>query len=326
MLPSNGFQLTRIERADFSAHDAQTSALIAECADGYIAIDTPLGDTLASAALWWRETPALSTERVGVIGAYQDVSGAAALALLDACCEWLREQRCTVAIGPMNGCTWRNYRFVTESGTQPAFALEPSQPASWPCHWRTTGFREFESYISTVSSTDAENPAQTDRARKRLDSNGVRIRPLDTEQLDAELTGIYRVTRTAFAKNTLYTPLDEGEFKQRYRQILSVVPAEFCLVAEADDALVGYLFALPNRQPGTSSPTDTLILKTVAVLPGRQQAGLGRVLLDECMATARERGYRQAIQALMHVRNSSSNIVKQSSVIRRYGLFARSLA
>ncbi|MDJ1169798.1 hypothetical protein PMG71_10200, partial [Roseofilum sp. BLCC_M154] len=55
---------------------------------------------------------------------------------------------------------------------------------------------------------------------------------------------------------------------------------EFVLLAEQRKKIVGFLFALPDfclKQ--RKLPIDTLILKTVAVLPQRDYAGLGSLLI-----------------------------------------------
>ena len=71
---------------------------------------------------------------------------------------------------------------------------------------------------------------------------------------------------------------------------------------------------------------DTVILKTVAVLPGRASAGLGSVLVDKVHLTAHGFGFRQAIHALMHETNKSRNISGHyAQTIRRYTLFAHRL-
>lgn len=71
---------------------------------------------------------------------------------------------------------------------------------------------------------------------------------------------------------------------------------------------------------------DTVIIKTVAVLPGRAYAGLGNVLVARVQAIAYALGYRRAIHALMHDSNNSRNLSdRYARSIRRYTLYARKL-
>ena len=89
-------------------------------------------DGTAEALLWWTHVPALPGEKLGVIGGFNATSASATSAVLAEAGERLRAQGCTLAVGPMDGNTWRRYRFVTEPGTEPPFLLEPTNPATWP--------------------------------------------------------------------------------------------------------------------------------------------------------------------------------------------------
>src|SRR5258708_2255008 len=89
------------------------------------------GCPTARCSLWWQQTPFFSGHRVGLIGQYAAADFSAARALLDYACNQLQQHGCTLAIGPMDGNTWRRYRLVTDPGTRPAFFLEPSHPADW---------------------------------------------------------------------------------------------------------------------------------------------------------------------------------------------------
>ena len=48
-----------------------------------------------------------------------------------------------MAVGPMDGSTWRRYRFITERGAEPAFFLETYNPDVWPLNF-TGAFAAFE--------------------------------------------------------------------------------------------------------------------------------------------------------------------------------------
>ena len=72
---------------------------------------------------------------------------------------------------------------------------------------------------------------------------------------------------------------------------------------------------------------DTLILKTLAVRPGRIFAGLGRLLIGKVHEVARRGGYSRVVYALMHDSNASRAYCQRySSLLRRYAVFARRLS
>lgn len=282
----------------------------------------------ARCSLWWSEVPPLPGERLGVLGHFSATSQRASLSLFQTAFARLREQGCTLVVGPMDGNTWRSYRLVTEPGREAAFFMEPQNPALWPEWFEAAGFTPLARYVSALNDDLAHKDERVPRALARLQSSGVQFRPLNLENLDAELHAIHRLSLTSFADNVLYTPLEATDFIQQYRSLLPKLDAELILLAERNGVLVGYLFALPDfNQPLAGLALDTCIIKTIAVLPGRENAGLGAVLAAQCQSIARIKGYRRVIHALMHEHNDSLKLsARYARIMRRYTLYQARLA
>ena len=285
------------------------------------------GSLRARASCWWTGTPTLPGDRVGLLGHYAAADDEGAAALLDACCTTLGQAGCSVAIGPMDGNTWRRYRWVTERGSAPPFFLEPDNPEAAPAQFAAAGFEVDATYSSAATDDLSQEDPRLAAAETRLTRHGVRIRPLDATRGDAELRAIYHLSIDAFRDNYLYTPLDEDEFVEQNARVLPYVDPSLVLLAERDGALVGYLFGVPDvLQRFRGEPVSTFIVKTVAVAHGRGTTGLGSVLVGLAQRQARERGYTRAIHALMHDSNVSRNISRRyARTIRRYALFSRRL-
>lgn len=282
----------------------------------------------AVAWLWWRQAPALSGERLGAIGRFSAGSREAAGAILAEACEVLRAQGCTLAVGPMDGNTWRSYRLVTEPGSEPPFLLEPANPASWPAWWREAGFGSLAEYYSTATDDLSTRDARVEAAAGRLRAQGVSLRRLDMARFEEELERIHEVSVVSFQSNYLYTPLPREAFMAQYLAVRERVRPELVLLAEQDGRPAGYVFAIPDyAQAQRGEAVTTFIVKTLAVLPGRSFAGLGAWLLDEVHAEARRMGFRRGIHALMHESNQSRNLsAHYGRTIRRYTLFSKRLA
>jgi len=299
-----------------------------------LALDTtgdPNGVLRARCSCWWTEAPPIAGERVGTIGHYAASDADAGAWLIERACRRLQDAGCTLAIAPMDGNTWRRYRFVIERGDEATFFLEPDQPDSWPDHFVACGFGELATYTSALTTDLAQADPRLQSAAARLASRGVSIRsfesPAAPARVEADLRRIYALSRVSFASNYLYTPIDEAEFIEQYRSVLPMVRPELVLLAEREGELVGFLFALPDLlQQRRTGSTDTIIIKTVAVAPGAASAGLGSVLVGQVQQQAQALGYRRAIHALMHERNVSQNISRRyARPIRRYALFSRAL-
>lgn len=289
--------------------------------------DERLEEGAAAATLWWTRVPELPGERLGVIGGFQAGEEAAAAAVLGRALERLRAEGCTLAVGPMDGSTWRRYRFVTDPGTEPPFFLEPWNPPEWPHWWRGAGFEPLAEYVSTVTADLRVRDPRLAAVAERMAAAGVRLRPIDPARFGEELARIHELSLVSFRENFLYTPLPQAEFVAQYRAVLPGVRPELVLLAEHAGGLVGYVFALPDREAEQRGAPPTFIVKTLAVLPSRSHAGLGALLLGEVHAAAERLGYERGIHALMHQSNRSRNLsAHYATPLRRYALLSRRLA
>jgi GNAT superfamily N-acetyltransferase len=279
-------------------------------------VNDPSG--VAEALLWWTHVPEMPGERLGVIGGFQATSGAASEKVLARATTELQRQGCSLAVGPMDGNTWRKYRFV----------LEPSNPPEWPAWWRSAGFSPLADYYSSATNDLTTRDPRLDAAEARMDSAGITIRHLALERFEEDLVRIHDVSAVAFQGNYLYTPLPREAFVSQYLALRAYVRPELVLLAEQAGHPVGYVFAIPDyAQAQRGEPLTTVIAKTLAVLPSRTNAGLGALLLGRVHEAARSLGFTRAIHALMHESNNSRNLsARYAHTIRRYTLFSKRIS
>lgn len=292
-----------------------------------VAIDHNEG-AKAQCSLWWSEAPRLPDQRLGIIGHYQCEGDAAAQVLLSAACDRLRRAGCTLAVGPMDGSPWRRYRFVSDPGTEPGFFLEPQNPPEWPHHFLNTGFASSATYISTLNSDLSRRDHRLCRANERLRSAGVALRTLNLGEMETYLARIYQVCCVAFRNNYLYAEFSKDDFLRQYNRLLPVLRPELMMVAEQRSELVGFLFSIPDLlRESRGVPIDTFIIKTVAILPRRELAGLGAVMAGEIQWLGSQMGFRRCIHALMHIRNMFVRNISDfyAKPMRTYTLYAKDL-
>ena len=297
------------------------------CPDLHLCAVSPAGKIEAHASLWWKETPGYQEERVGVIGHYASAGGEAASALLQAATRELQKQKCTLAIGPMDGNTWRRYRFVVDAGTEPTFFLEPANPPQWPIEWEQAGYFPLAQYVSALNADLLQTDDRMPRVAEKLKDEGVHIRPAVGSELPSDLSRIYGLSQIAFAKNFLYTELPERAYLAQYARLLPQIRPELLLLAERGNDLVGFLFAIPDlAQAARGQAINTFIIKTVAVLPDPSFAGLGALMAAQVQQTGRSLGFRRCIHALMYEGNVSKNTSRRyAHLMRRYAIFQRSI-
>jgi GNAT superfamily N-acetyltransferase len=285
------------------------------------------GRLAARCSLWWTSTPPCRGHRLGFIGHCAAGDAAAAQTLLAQARAALTASGCTLAVAPIDGSTWRPYRFITDRGTEPLFLFEPDHPDDWPSHLIEQTFTPWARYHSAVTTALTRHDARLQAIADRMAREGVSIRPLNLTHIDEELRRIYAVTVASFRRSFLFDPIDQAEFLEEYRPILRFVEPAIVLIAEQRERPVGFVFAVPDwlqRQRG--GRIDTIIVKTLAAVPGRSYAGLGSLLASRCEHRAAGLGYTRAIHALMHEASTSRNIShRYAKTIRRYTLFARTL-
>jgi GNAT superfamily N-acetyltransferase len=279
----------------------------------------------ARCRVWWGATPSIEGERVGLIGNYESADSPEACAILDLACQHLRAQGVTLVLGPMDGSTWRRYRWVAEGAEKRTpYFLEPANPAYYIPHWQQAGFAPFAWYNSAFCPDIRSEDPRVERVWARLESQGFRLRSVDMARWEEELGALYRFSLEAFADNFLYTPISEAEFRAQYSAVKPYVHPGLVWVVERQGEICAFLFAIPDHLEPQRG--QTLIIKTVAAHPRFRRQGLGSILTWHAHRTGAQLGYTQAIHALMYEENESTRISgRHAEVFRRYALYSRSL-
>lgn len=291
-------------------------------------VATKEGQAVAACSMWKSSLPQINNTQPAAIGHFQAAEESYGTYLLNHACEHLAAWGHHNAIGPINANTWNRYRFVTESQTKrPPFLLEPAQPPFYVRCWEKTGFEPMAEFTSTIMSPQTTPDPRLAKVRQRMAAHGVTIRNLDKLQFDAELTRLYQVSTVSFRNNLLYTPISEPDFKQLYLPFKEQVIPELVWLAEHAGRCVGYLFCLPDyNQRAHGVEVDTLIAKTLAILPERQYAGLGLQLMQSAHTYAAQNRYAKIIHALMAPNSQIKHFGKSTlEQLRTYTLYQKAL-
>lgn len=280
------------------------------------------GQELARISLWWQGTPPLAGERVGAIGALApgaDPHGgaawpAAAATLLRRGCRRLAEQGCTRVLAPMDGNTWNGYRLRLDPRV--GFPGEPEPGPGWLAPLAASGFGEQARYLSSRCH-DLGQRRLSARVQGRL--AGLHLH--DGRGLDplALLPSLHALVHRGFQSQPYFLPLPLEVFAGRLADQLGADPARLALLAFDGPELVGLLL---GRMAGPE-----LVVRTLVVRPGRPQAGLGALLLEEAHHRAGERGCTRALHVLMQAAGPSARLSRHyAQPLCRYVLMGRRLA
>lgn len=272
---------------------------------------------------WWQQG------HVGTIAPAPTANVNQTRVYLRAECDRLYKAGYAAAIAPIDRNTWCRYRCIVEhypigSSERPLFWQEPDLPSHWPIALHQEGFCPIAHYYSAECADLAQVDPRYPELRDRFLRQGIQLRCANLNRPELDLNDIYRVAIVAFARNFLFTPIEQSEFLQRYQPLLPLLDPEWILIAEQAGTIVGFVLGLPDL---FAPQTPTLILKTVACLPERQWAGLGRWLVASFHHRAHKQGYRCIIHALMHQTNPSLNLSRRyAQPFRRYALFGKVLS
>lgn len=107
-----------------------------------------------------------------------------------------------------------------------------------------------------------------------------------------------------------------------------MVDEDFILIAEKDKKEIAFVFCIPNFNELKEQKTiETLILKTIAVIPEYEDLGIGNVLLSKIAKIAQGKNYKKWIFAFMYENNTSQKMAKRNKteILREYALYGKEI-
>lgn len=267
--------------------------------------------------------PQLRDERygIGLVGHFAcEDDSQTARQLISSAAEWLAAQGCQIVRGPMNGDIWHRWRFMTRGFDTVPFPGEPRQPAYYPGLFAASGFAPVRTH-STKLITDVH--AQYERLLKPAHFNskrGITYRALDHSRWAEELHSMYELCLHSFATNWSVTDTTAEEFYAIYDRWLKRAGPEHILFAvDPAGSIMGLGLAL-------AAGSDTVCLKTIAVLPSQYGYGLGQAIGAEIYQRAIKRGFTKALHCLMDPMSPAQRWDGGLGIVEReYTMYERSV-
>jgi len=207
-------------------------------------------------------------------------------------------------VGPLEGSTWQNYRFTVTEGAP--FFTEMIHKPYYPKQFTDSGFDVLKTYSSTLNSNIKGDEDRIKQFKDRLKDQNLIIRNIDLANFKNELIKIADFSNCAFKSNYLFSEFTADSFVAKYFPIKDYVKTElFYLVEDSVGELQGFLFCIPNY---FDPKNESIIVKSMAILPKRELAGLGIYLGELMYKKAIELGYSKAIHAYMIDDNKSISL------------------
>ena len=233
-------------------------------------------EEVAKATCFIVGTPEIDGKRIGTIGEFEVKDYTVFPELIRKCEEILKEKGFEYVVAPMNGNTWKKYRTLKYTTEEPVFALENVDPVEFNQMLLDAGFNELHTYTSTKGSLE-----------------DIVLRKFSKENYREDLRKIYNISVQSFIRNPLYTPIDEENFIKQYEPYIDMVVEELILIAEKDGKEVGFVFSIPNfNELKIKGKIESVILKTIAVLPEYQRLSIGNIMLNRVSKIAKTIGFK----------------------------------
>ena len=226
------------------------------------------GEDVAKAICYFENTPKIDESHIGCIGEFEAKNEEYGIEIIKKCEDILKQKSISYVVAPMNGNTWKKYRTIKYTNGEDLFLLENVNPIEHNNIFINAGFRELHTYTSTKGLIEnSYNSEALDMAERNIDEEIV-IRKFNKDNSYEELKKIYNISKKSFDRNPLYTTISEEEFIKQYEPYIQMVDSDLILIAEKDGEEVGFVFCIPNfNENQKSEKIETLILKTIAVLP-----------------------------------------------------------
>ncbi len=272
-------------------------------------------------------------QRIGFIGFFESVQNSeVAEKLLHAALFWLREKNISLVRGPINGSTWHSYRLMTKGFQNAPFLLEPYNPTYYPSLFERAGFQIKKRYVSSIVTYHERQIQSAEEKRREFVKMGYTIRSLNRQAYEKELRLLYELSTHIFKDNWDYTDITWDEFKALYDGLNRIIDPELILFAlNPEQKPIGFVFAIPDYARAVRAlhgeshliaklrftmarrqRPEAVIIKTLGVLPEARQTGIGSVLVALVHQAAQQKGYTQAIHALMSEENVSRKISEKA--------------
>lgn len=220
----------------------------------------------------------------------------------------------SVLKGPINGSIWHQYRCIKESNGFPLFKSElPSMPYYY--NFLSSNKPSFEvRYYSAYREKFEATLKVIQTGYDKLNSLGFAIKEVKSIAAK-DLQAVAALSKIIFHKNWGYTQLTEKEFLQLYSSEKLDKHLNKLYLLYKDKDIVGYCSTVNENN-------NTIICKTIGVLPEFQGLGFGNALAFKVHLDARKAGIGKIIYALIREGNQVKNFPKEDTVIfRRYAAF-----
>jgi GNAT superfamily N-acetyltransferase len=206
------------------------------------------------------------SEEAGFFGFFECADDhEAARALLEQARQWTATRGAKFLRGPVNPSTNYECGMLIEGFDRDPMVMMTWNPPYYPALMERVGLRKAKDLLAYVSNANTIGMEKIGRvADKVIAKNGVRIRPINMKDFQADVERVWEVYGAAWARNWGFIPMSREEFFLMGKEMKMILKPDLVLIGEAGDKVVGFALALPDvnqalkRAGGSLFPTGLL--------------------------------------------------------------------
>lgn len=185
----------------------------------------------------------------GYFGFFECVeSYAVAEALLDAACDWLRQQGLTGVRGPTNPTVNDTAGLLVDGFDREPSILMPYNPPYYLEYLERYGFERamtmWAYYVHEAYINKEKLRRGTEIVMRR--HPGLTLRPLDMSRFWEEARSVLHVYNEAWANNWGSVPMTEREFEHLAKELKQVIDPDLVYILEMEGRPVAFSITIPN--------------------------------------------------------------------------------
>ena len=202
------------------------------------------------AAIWNRNHNEFSGVRDGFFGFFDCIDDQeTADLLLNKASEWVKSEGGDRIIGPVNLSTNDTCGLLVQGFDSPPMAMMTYNAPYYEKLILNNSLvkkTDLLAYEINVSDSNDRSVKLLEVLQKRLERSGVVIRKVNLKDFDNEVLKIRKIYNSAWDKNLGFVPFTDNEFNYLAKDLKMILDPNFCLVAEKDNELVGFILGIPD--------------------------------------------------------------------------------
>lgn len=170
--------------------------------------------------------------------------------LFEKATEWLKEKGLDKIQGPASPTTNDVCGLLVDGFDMPPVAMMPYNAPYYLTLLENIGFTkktDLLAYKVMHATVNDKSIRMLDLLQKRLlERNGIVIRKVNIKDFKNEVVKIREIYNSAWEENLGFVPMTEHEFEYLAKDLKMILNPDYCLLAEKDDKIVGFVLAIPD--------------------------------------------------------------------------------